>query len=78
MVLAPVAQEEDLAEAVDSWLDRMRRLELHGSDYRLPPLFKINALRMLMTGKAKEYFDMWESECDPQTRVSRSTPYSTK
>ena len=29
------------------------------------PVFKINALRMLMTGKAKEYFDLWEADQDP-------------
>ncbi len=28
-------------------------------------MFKINALRMLMTSKAKEYFDLWEADHDP-------------
>ena len=28
------------------------------------PVFKINALRMLMAGKAKEYFDLWEADRD--------------
>ena len=27
-------------------------------------MFKINALRMLMAGKAKEYFDLWEADPD--------------
>ena len=33
-------------------------------EYELVPVFKINALRMLMTGKAKEYFDLWEADRD--------------
>ena len=31
----------------------------------MAPLFEINAPRMLMTGKAKEYFDLWEADHDP-------------
>ena len=50
----PAKKEEDLAEAVESWQDKLRRLENHGDEYKLPPVFKINALRLLMTGKAKE------------------------
>ena len=38
---------------------------MHGKEYELPPVFKINALRMLTVGKAKEYFDMWEADRDP-------------
>jgi hypothetical protein len=32
----------------------MRRLETRGYKHKLVPVFKINALRILMTGKAKE------------------------
>ncbi len=42
----------------------MRRLEAHGDEYKLAPVYKLNALRMLMTGKAKEYFDLWERDRD--------------
>ncbi len=42
----------------------MRRREAHGEEYKLTPLFKINAWRMLMTGKAKEYFGLWEADRD--------------
>ncbi len=31
----------------------------------MAPLFKINVLRMLMTGKAKVYLDLWEADHDP-------------
>ena len=37
------------------WEDKMRRLEAHGEEFKLAPVFKISALRLLMTGKAKEY-----------------------
>jgi hypothetical protein len=54
----PPKKEEDLSESVEAWQDKMRRLEAHGDEYKLSTVFKINALRMLMTGKAKEYFDI--------------------
>jgi hypothetical protein len=34
-------------------------------DFKLAPLNKINALRTIMTGKAKEHFDLWETDHDP-------------
>ncbi len=30
----------------------------------MTPVFKINALRILMTGEAKEYFQLWEADRD--------------
>ncbi len=55
-------KEQELAEHVEMWLDKMRRLEAHGDEYKLAPESKINLLRMLMTVKAKEYFDLWEGD----------------
>ncbi len=46
------------------WQDKMRRLEGHGDECKLALVFKINDLRMLMTGKSKEYFDLWEADHD--------------
>ena len=46
------------------WQDIMRRLEAHGDEFKLAPVFKINALRTLMIGKAKECFDLWEADKD--------------
>ncbi len=37
---------------------------MHGEVVKLAPLFKINTLRMLMTVKAKGYFDLWEADHD--------------
>ena len=58
----PPKKEEDLAEFVDQWTERVRRLEAHGDKYALPALYKVTALRYLMVGKSKELFEIWESE----------------
>lgn len=58
----PPKREEDLSEAVDSWVEKVRRHEAHGSKYALPPLCKVTALRKLMVGKSKEHFEMWEAD----------------
>ncbi len=55
----PPKQEEALAEHVELWQEKMRRLEAHGDKFKLSPVVKINVLRMLTAGKAKEYFDLW-------------------
>ena len=61
---APPKKEEDLAEHVEMWQDKMRRLEAHGDGFKMAPVIKINALRTLMIGKVKEYFDLWEADKD--------------
>ncbi len=53
----PPKKEEELAGHVEMWHDKIGRLAAHGEEYKLAPVFKISALRMLMTGKAKEHFD---------------------
>ncbi len=67
----PPKKEEELGEHVEMWQDKMKRLEARGDEHKLAPAFKINALRMLMTGKAKEYFDLWEGDRDT-TDVAKS------
>ncbi len=44
-------REEELAEHVEMWQDKMRRLEGHGDEFKMPPVYKANAFRMMMTGK---------------------------
>ncbi len=61
---APPKREEELAEHVDMRQDDVRRLEADGDELKLAPIFKISALRMLTTGKAKEHFDLWELDRD--------------
>ncbi len=50
---SPPKCEEGVADHVEMWQDKMRRLEAHGEEFKLAPSCKSNALRMLMTGKAK-------------------------
>ncbi len=61
---APPSREEELAEHVEMWHDKMSRLEAHGDEFKLVPVFKITALSMLVAGKAKEYFDLREADRD--------------
>ncbi len=51
---SPPKREKEVADHVEMWRDKRRRLEADGEEFELAPLCKINALRMLMTGKAKE------------------------
>ncbi len=60
----PPNREEDLVEHVGMWMDKTRSPEAHGDEFKMAPTFKINAVRMLMTGKAKEYFDIWAAGRD--------------
>ncbi len=60
----PPQREEELAEHVEMWQDNMRRLEANGDEFNLAPVFKINALRIFMAGKAKEQFDLREAVRD--------------
>ncbi len=46
------------------WQDRMRRLEAHGDEFKVPPACKVHAFRMLMAAKAREYFDLQEADRD--------------
>ncbi len=54
----PPKKEEELAEHLEMWQDKMTKLKALGEEYKLTLVFKINALRMVMTGKAKEYLDL--------------------
>ncbi len=64
----PPKREEELTEHIEMWQDKMGRREAHGEEYKLPPVFKINALRMLMVGMTKEYFDLWGGGPGPHRR----------
>jgi hypothetical protein len=57
-------REEELAENVEMWQDTMRLFDVLGCEFKMPPVGTVNALRILMTGKAKEYFDLWEAGLD--------------
>ena len=58
----PPKDESGLAEAIETWTDKVKRLEAHGNTFKMGPVFKMNALKSLMVGKSKEYFELWEVE----------------
>ena len=60
----PVKREEELSEAVEAWMDKLRRLEAHGDKYKLPAVYKLTALKAMLTGKALEYAELWEADLD--------------
>ncbi len=47
---------------MEMWQNKMKRLETDGDDFKPAPVCKISAFRLLMTGRAKEYFDLWEAD----------------
>ncbi len=48
----------------------MRRSEAQTDEFKLHPLYKINALKMPMTGKTKEYVDLCEADHDPTNEAN--------
>ena len=58
----PPKDEGGLADAIEAWYDKMTRLETHGNDYKMAPIFKVNALKFLMVGRSKDFFEIWETE----------------
>ena len=59
---ATAAKEEEIAEAIERWEEKVNRLARHGEDYRLPEAFKEVALKQMLTGKIKDNFELWQSE----------------
>ena len=58
----PPKDESGLAECIEAWYDKMTRLETHGQDFKMPPVYKMNALKSLMVGRSKDFFEIWETE----------------
>ena len=62
-VMAPTApkSEGDIAEVVDKWLEGLRLLQSH-KGYRMSIQLRVTALKMLMIGRAKDQFEIWEQD----------------
>ena len=58
----PAAKEEDIAEAIEMWEEKVNRLARHGDEYRLSETFKHVALKQIPTGKIRDNFELWEAE----------------
>ena len=63
VIMAPTApkSEGDIAEALDKWLEGLRLLQSH-KGYRMSIQLKVTALEMLMTGRARDQFEIWEQD----------------
>ena len=58
----PAAREEDIAEAIEMWEEKVNRLARHGNDYKLSEALKKVALKNILVGKIKDNFELWESD----------------
>ncbi len=56
----------------------MRRLEAHGGEFKLAPVFKINVFRALIACEANEYFDLWEADRDETDQAKSYEELLTK
>ena len=54
-------KDEEIFMTVENWIKEIRQIEEHGSEYHLPPMFKITALRMIMAHKM-DRFDVIERQ----------------
>ena len=57
----PVKREHEIADALEKWSEQERTVRAHGDKYALPAVFKVTALRILMTCKL-EQFELLERE----------------
>ncbi|MDA8582891.1 hypothetical protein N9L68_01635 [bacterium] len=58
----PAAKEDDIAEAIDVWEEKVIRLARHGDDYRLPETIRKVALEQMLVGNIRDNYELWEVE----------------
>ena len=56
------SKEEDIAEVIETWEERVNRLDRHGAAYCLPEEFKKVALKAMLVGKIKDNYELWEAD----------------
>ena len=56
------SREEDIAEVIETWEEKVNRLARHGDAYRLPEAFKKVALKAMLVGKIKDNYELWEAD----------------
>ena len=71
--------EEAIADAIDKWKEQIRIMDAMGAEYALPAAFKKTALRQLMIGKAKDYYDNLEAtKPDIDELIAKCYEYANK
>ena len=62
MAPIPPKSEGEIADAVEKWLEGLRIIGNH-KGYEMSYRLRVTALKMLMIGRARDQFEIWEEEC---------------
>ena len=54
------SKEEDIAEVIETWEEKVNRLARHGDAYRLLEAFNKVAFKAMLPGKIKDNDELWE------------------
>ena len=67
-IMVPIApkSEGEIADAVETWLEGLRIISKH-KDYDMSYRLRVKALKMLMIGRTRDQFELWEEECREDT-----------
>ena len=71
MTPTPPKSEDNIADAIEKWEDQANSLKDINKEYELNDLFKRTALRTLMVGKAKDRYEMIDTENEPFVKLLR-------
>ena len=55
---SPAKKEDEICDVLEPWLEEYRICRLFGASYQLPPMYRITALRVIMSIKADKFDDM--------------------
>ena len=77
MTPTPPKNEEGIALALDKWITQMEEIERHGDSHKLADVYKMAALKSIMVGKARDYFDTVEDK-DFDTALIKCKEYAVK
>ena len=58
----PVKREDDLADRIEDWIQKVDRLARHGSDYDMASAGKMAAIHNLLIGESKRMYQQWKLE----------------
>ena len=56
------AKEDNVADAIELWEEKMNRLARHGEEYQLSEAFKKVALEKILVGKLRDNFELWQAD----------------
>lgn len=68
----PASREDEVADAIEAWLERVNRLDRHGEEYQLNEAYKKVALKQILVGKISDGNDLWTTDKLPSNELLRS------